>query len=172
MCLLSSASESIKWTKETRQSALTFFMLSLDGLVQLPIIQTPLLDTNLTHSSPPAAQKFPPLWSYLSGFFLFFVFFKIWSSPPLFGLLRDPAQALNSDKPHLMCPMLVTSQHIWHHRDLIHSLRPSLSDPESQNKAAATKKHTHTQNELSTKSSSFLTSAASLSLSLHTDRCF
>ena len=173
MCLLSSASESIKWTKETRQSALTFFMLSLDGLVQLPIIQTPLLDTNLTHSSPPAAPKVSPSLILFICFFFVFCFFLNLVFP---SSVRTPQRSSSGSK------LRQTSSHVSHagHQSThltpqrFNPLAPTISVWSRVTKQSSSNKktHTHTQNELSTKSSSFLTSAASLSLSLHTDRCF
>lgn len=118
--------------------------------------------------SPTPLLQLPKSFPFSDLIYLFCFFFK--SSLPSSVQRSSSGSKLRETCERTMCPMLVTSHHIWHHRDLIHAwLRPSLSDPESPNKAATKKKAP--QSELSTKSSSLLTSAASLSLSLHTD-CF
>ena len=143
MCLLSSASESIKWTKETRQSALTFFMLSLDGLVQLPIIQTPLLDTNLTHSSPPAAPKVSPsLILFICFFFVFFVFLNLVFP----SSVRTPQRSSSGSK------LRQTSSHVSHagHQSThltpqrFNPLAPTISVWSRVTKQSRSNKKTHT----------------------------
>ena len=118
-------------------------------------------------------QKFPPLWSYLSGFFfVFFVFLNLVFP----SSVRTPQRSSSGSK------LRQTSSHVSHagHQSThltpqrFNPLAPTISVWSRVTKQSRSNKktHTHTQNELSTKSSSFLTSAASLSLSLHTDQCF
>lgn len=72
------------------QSALTFFILSfIDGLVQLPIVQPPLVNKQ----SHPAAQIYLPPLSLSELIYMFYLLLPLFLWPPLFELLRGSAQA-------------------------------------------------------------------------------